>query len=158
MEESYSQDNKVLKWIKRIAIALIIGSVIYALYPKIEGIVNSAKKMADIANARNIYNTISEALILDEVEAPNKGIYIDLSDNPLEEEDELGNKIDIEYIYKIKNKLEQKTNYYSKYTKFDKNKSFVIYINKEGNLKIYVSPINSNEIEEIYPKSEGVYK
>ena len=158
MEESYSQENKVLKWMKRIAIALIIAGVIYALYPKIEGIINSAKKMADVANARNIYNTISEALILDELEAPKQGIYIDLSDNPLEEEDELGNKIDIEYIYKIKNKLEQKTNYYSKYTKLDKNKSFVIYINKEGNLKIYVSPINSNEIEEIYPNKEGVYK
>lgn len=158
MEESYSQENKVLKWMKRIAIALIIAGVIYALYPKIEGIINSAKKMADVANARNIYNTISETLILDELEAPKQGIYIDLSDNPLEEEDELGNKIDIEYIYKIKNKLEQKTNYYSKYTKLDKNKSFVIYINKEGNLKIYVSPINSNEIEEIYPNKEGVYK
>ncbi|MGM9977763.1 MAG: hypothetical protein ACI33J_03095 [Clostridium sp.] len=158
MEESYSQENKVLKWIKRIAIVLIIGSVIYALYPKIEGIINSAKKMADVANARNIYNTISEALILDEIEAPKQGIYIDLSDNPLEEEDELGNKIDIKYIYKIKDKLKQKTNYYSKYTKLDKNKSFVIYINKEGILTIYVSPIDSDEIEEIYPKSEGVYK
>ena len=158
MDESYSQDNKVLKWIKRISIALIIGSVIYALYPKIEGIINSAKKMADVANARNIYNTISEALILDEVEAPKKSIYIDLSDNPLKKEDELGNKIDIEYIYKIKNKLKQKTNYYSKYTRLDKNKSFVIYINKEGNLTIYVSSIDSNEIEEIYPKGEGVYK
>ena len=158
MEESYSQENKILKWIKRIAIALIIGGVIYALYPKIEGIINSAKKMADVANARNIYNTISEALILDEIEAPKQGIYIDLSDNPLEEEDELGNKIDIKYIYKIKNKLEQKTNYYSKYTKLDPNKSFVIYINKEGILTIYVSPIDSNEIEEIYPRGEGVYK
>lgn len=158
MEESYSQDNKVLKWIKRIAIILIVTGVIYALYPKIEGIVNSAKKMADIANARNIYNTLSEALILDEIEAPKKDIYIDLSDKPLEEKDELGNKIDIKYIYKIKDTLKQKTNYYSKYTKLDQNKSFVIYINKEGNLKIYVSPISSNEIEEIYPRGEGVYK
>ncbi|MDY4077263.1 MAG: hypothetical protein SOY42_00515 [Clostridium sp.] len=158
MEESYSQENKILKWIKRIAIVLIIAGVVYALYPQIKGIINSAKKMADVANARNIYNTLSEALILDEVEAPKQNIYIDLSDKPLKEEDELGNKIDIKYIYKIKDKLKQKTNYYSKYTKLDPNKSFVIYINKEGNLTIYVSPIDSNEIEEIYPKSEGVYK
>ena len=44
MEESYSQENKVLKWIKRIVIILIVAGVIYALYPKIEGIINSAKK------------------------------------------------------------------------------------------------------------------
>lgn len=114
--------------------------------------------MADIANARNIYNTISEVLILDEVEAPKEDIYIDLSDNPLEEEDELGNKIDKKYIYKIKNKLKQKTNYYSKYTKLDKNKSFIIYINKEGKLTIYVSSIESDKMEEIYPGGEGVYR
>ena len=83
MEGSYSQENKVLKCIKRIAIVLIIAGVVYALYPKIEGIINSAKKIADIANSRNIYNTISESLILDEIEAPKEGIYIDLSDNPL---------------------------------------------------------------------------
>ena len=99
--ESSSQNNKGLKWIKRIAIILILAGVIYALYPKIEGIINSAKKIADIANARNIYNTMSETLILDELEEPKENIYIDLSDNPINEEDE--NKIDIKYIYKVKN-------------------------------------------------------
>ena len=154
--KSYSQNNKGLKWIKRIAIILILAGVIYALYPKIEGIINSAKKMADIANARNIYNTMSETLILDELEEPKENIYIDLSDNPINEEDE--NKIDIKYIYKVKNILKESLNYYSKYTKLNKNKSFVIYINKEGILTIYVSPIDSDEIEEIYPKGEGVYR
>ena len=154
--ESSSQNNKGLKWIKRIAIILILAGVIYALYPKIEGIINSAKKMADIANARNIYNTISETLILDEIEEPKENIYIDLSDNPINEEDE--NKIDIKYIYKVKNILKESLNYYSKYTKLNKNKSFVIYITTDGDLTIYVSPVDSDEIEEIYPKGEGVYR
>lgn len=154
--ESSSQNNKGLKWIKRIAIILILAGVIYALYPKIEGIINSAKKMADIANARNIYNTMSETLILDELEEPKENIYIDLSDNPINEEDE--NKIDIKYIYKVKNILKESLNYYSKYTKLNKNKSFVIYITTDENLTIYVSPVDSNEIEEIYPKGEGVYR
>ena len=154
--ESSSQNNKGLKWIKRIAIILILAGVIYALYPKIEGIINSAKKMADIANARNIYNTISETLILDELEEPKGNIYIDLSDNPINEEDE--NKIDIKYIYKVKNILKESLNYYSKYTKLNKNKSFVIYITTDGDLTIYVSPVDSDEIEEIYPKGEGVYR
>ena len=154
--ESSSQNNKGLKWIKRIAIILILAGVIYALYPKIEGIINSAKKMADIANARNIYNTISETLILDEIEEPKENIYIDLSDNPINEEDE--NKIDIKYIYKVKNILKESLNYYSKYTKLNKNKSFVIYITTDENLTIYVSPVDSDEIEEIYPKGEGVYR
>ena len=130
--------------------------VIYALYPKIEGIINSAKKIADIANARNIYNTMSETLILDELETPKENIYIDLSDNPINEEDE--NKIDIKYIYKVKNILKESLNYYSKYTKLNKNKSFVIYITTDGDLTIYVSPVDSDEIEEIYPKGEGVYR
>lgn len=154
--ESSSQNNKGLKWIKRIAIILILAGVIYALYPKIEGIINSAKKMADIANARNIYNTMSETLILDELEEPKENIYIDLSDNPINEEDE--NKIDIKYIYKVKNILKESLNYYSKYTKLNKNKSFVIYITTDGDLTIYVSPVDSDEIEEIYPKGEGVYR
>ena len=154
--ESSSQNNKGLKWIKRIAIILILAGVIYALYPKIEGIINSAKKIADIANARNIYNTMSETLILDELETPKENIYIDLSDNPINEEDE--NKIDIKYIYKVKNILKERLNYYSKYTKLNKNKSFVIYITTDGDLTIYVSPVDSNEIEEIYPKGEGVYR
>ena len=154
--ESSSQNNKGLKWIKRIIIILILAGVIYALYPKIEGIINSAKKMADIANARNIYNTISETLILDELEAPKENIYIDLSDNPINEEAE--NKIDIKYIYKVKNILKESLNYYSKYTKLNKNKSFVIYITTDGDLTIYVSPVDSDEIEEIYPKGEGVYR
>ncbi|MFQ8892254.1 MAG: hypothetical protein ACLR8H_07740 [Clostridium sp.] len=154
--ESSSQNNKGLKWIKRIAIILILAGVIYALYPKIEGIINSAKKIADIANARNIYNTMSETLILDELEEPKENIYIDLSDNPINEEDE--NKIDIKYIYKVKNILKESLNYYSKYTKLNKNKSFVIYITTDGDLTIYVSPVDSNEIEEIYPKGEGVYR
>ncbi len=154
--ESSSQNSKGLKWIKRIAIILILAGVIYALYPKIEGIINSAKKMADIANARNIYNTISETLILDEIEEPKENIYIDLSDNPINEEDE--NKIDIKYIYKVKNILKESLNYYSKYTKLNKNKSFVIYITTDENLTIYVSPVDSDEIEEIYPKGEGVYR
>lgn len=154
--ESSSQNNKGLKWIKRIAIILILAGVIYALYPKIEGIINSAKKIADIANARNIYNTMSETLILDELETPKENIYIDLSDNPINEEDE--NKIDIKYIYKVKNILKENLNYYSKYTKLNKNKSFVIYITTDENLTIYVSPVDSNEIEEIYPKGEGVYR
>lgn len=154
--ESSSQNNKGLKWIKRIAIILILAGVIYALYPKIEGIINSAKKIADIANARNIYNTMSETLILDELETPKENIYIDLSDNPINEEDE--NKIDIKYIYKVKNILKESLNYYSKYTKLNKNKSFVIYITTDENLTIYVSPVDSNEIEEIYPKGEGVYR
>ncbi|MBS6600815.1 MAG: hypothetical protein KH333_07320 [Clostridium sp.] len=154
--ESSSQNNKGLKWIKRIAIILILAGVIYALYPKIEGIINSAKKIADIANARNIYNTMSETLILDELETPKENIYIDLSDNPINEEDE--NKIDIKYIYKVKNILKESLNYYSKYTKLNKNKSFVIYITTDGDLTIYVSPVDSNEIEEIYPKGEGVYR
>lgn len=154
--ESSSQNNKGLKWIKRIAIILILAGVIYALYPKIEGIINSAKKIADIANARNIYNTMSETLILDEIEEPKENIYIDLSDNPINEEDE--NKIDIKYIYKVKNILKESLNYYSKYTKLNKNKSFVIYITTDGDLTIYVSPVDSDEIEEIYPKGEGVYR
>lgn len=154
--ESSSQNSKGLKWIKRIAIILILAGVIYALYPKIVGIINSAKKIADIANARNIYNTISETLILDEIEEPKENIYIDLSDNPIDEEDE--NKIDIKYIYKVKNILKEKLNYYSKYTKLNKNKSFVIYITTDGDLKIYVSSIDSDKIEEIYPKGEGVYR
>ena len=154
--ESSSQNNKGLKWIKIIAIILILAGVIYALYPKIEGIINSAKKIADIANARNIYNTMSETLILDELEEPKENIYIDLSDNPINEEDE--NKIDIKYIYKVKNILKESLNYYSKYTKLNKNKSFVIYITTDGDLTIYVSPVDSNEIEEIYPKGEGVYR
>ncbi len=154
--ESSSQNNKGLKWIKRIAIILILAGVIYALYPKIEGIINSAKKIADIANARNIYNTMSETLILDELEEPKENIYIDLSDNPINEEDE--NKIDIKYIYKVKNILKESLNYYSKYTKLNKNKSFVIYITTDGDLTIYVSPVDSDEIEEIYPKGEGVYR
>ena len=104
--ESSSQNSKGLKWIKRIAIILILAGVIYALYPKIEGIINSAKKIADIANARNIYNTMSETLILDELEEPKENIYIDLSDNPINEEDE--NKIDIKYIYKVKNILKER--------------------------------------------------
>lgn len=148
--ESSSQNNKGLKWIKRIAIILILAGVIYALYPKIEGIINSAKKIADIANARNIYNTMSETLILDELETPKENIYIDLSDNPINEEDE--NKIDIKYIYKVKNILKESLNYYSKYTKLNKNKSFVIYITTDGDLTIYVSPVDSNEIEEILSK------
>ena len=152
--ESSSQNNKGLKWIKRIAIILILAGVIYALYPKIEGIINSAKKIADIANARNIYNTMSETLILDELEEPKENIYIDLSDNPINEE----NKIDIKYIYKVKNILKESLNYYSKYTKLNKNKSFVIYITTDGDLTIYVSPVDSDEIEEIYPKGEGVYR
>lgn len=154
--ESSSQNSKGLKWIKRIVIILILAGVIYALYPKIEGIINSAKKIADIANARNIYNTMSETLILDELETPKENIYIDLSDNPINEEDE--NKIDIKYIYKVKNILKESLNYYSKYTKLNKNKSFVIYITTDGDLTIYVSPVDSNEIEEIYPKGEGVYR
>ena len=154
--ESSSQNSKGLKWIKRIAIILILAGVIYALYPKIEGIINSAKKIADIANARNIYNTMSETLILDELETHKENIYIDLSDNPINEEDE--NKIDIKYIYKVKNILKENLNYYSKYTKLNKNKSFVIYITTDENLTIYVSPVDSNEIEEIYPKGEGVYR
>ncbi len=154
--ESSSQNSKGLKWIKRIVIILILAGVIYALYPKIEGIINSAKKIADIANARNIYNTMSETLILDELETPKENIYIDLSDNPINEEDE--NKIDIKYIYKVKNILKESLNYYSKYTKLNKNKSFVIYITTDENLTIYVSPVDSNEIEEIYPKGEGVYR
>ena len=154
--ESSSQNSKGLKWIKRIAIILILAGIIYALYPKIEGIINSAKKIADIANARNIYNTMSETLILDELETPKENIYIDLSDNPINEEDE--NKIDIKYIYKVKNILKENLNYYSKYTKLNKNKSFVIYITTDENLTIYVSPVDSNEIEEIYPKGEGVYR
>ena len=154
--ESSSQNSKGLKGIKRIAIILILAGVIYALYPKIEGIINSAKKIADIANARNIYNTMSETLILDELETPKENIYIDLSDNPINEEDE--NKIDIKYIYKVKNILKENLNYYSKYTKLNKNKSFVIYITTDENLTIYVSPVDSNEIEEIYPKGEGVYR
>ena len=154
--ESSSQNSKGLKWIKRIVIILILAGVIYALYPKIEGIINSAKKIADIANARNIYNTMSETLILDELETPKENIYIDLSDNPINEEDE--NKIDIKYIYKVKNILKENLNYYSKYTKLNKNKSFVIYITTDGDLTIYVSPVDSNEIEEIYPKGEGVYR
>lgn len=154
--ESSSQNSKGLKWIKRIAIILILAGVIYALYPKIVGIINSAKKIADIANARNIYNTISETLILDEIEEPKENIYIDLSDNPIDEEDE--NKIDIKYIYKVKNILKENLNYYSKYTKLNKNKSFVIYITTDGDLKIYVSSIDSDKIEEIYPKGEGVYR
>lgn len=44
MEGLYSQENKVLKLIKRITIVLILVGVVYALYPKIEGIINSAKK------------------------------------------------------------------------------------------------------------------
>lgn len=154
--ESSSQNSKGLKWIKRIVIILILAGVIYALYPKIEGIINSAKKIADIANARNIYNTMSETLILDELEEPKENIYIDLSDNPINEEDE--NKIDIKYIYKVKNILKESLNYYSKYTKLNKNKSFVIYITTDGDLTIYVSPVDSDEIEEIYPKGEGVYR
>ncbi|MFQ7000679.1 MAG: hypothetical protein ACLRRH_04985 [Clostridium sp.] len=73
--ESSSQNNKGLKWIKRIAIILILAGVIYALYPKIEGIINSAKKIADIANERNIYNTIVRNLILDELEEQRKHLY-----------------------------------------------------------------------------------
>ena len=87
---------------------------------------------------------------------PKENIYIDLSDNPINEEDE--NKIDIKYIYKVKNILKESLNYYSKYTKLNKNKSFVIYITTDGDLTIYVSPVDSNEIEEIYPKGEGVYR
>ena len=99
---------------------------------------------------------MSETLILDELETPKENIYIDLSDNPINEEDE--NKIDIKYIYKVKNILKESLNYYSKYTKLNKNKSFVIYITTDGDLTIYVSPVDSNEIEEIYPKGEGVYR
>ena len=52
--ESSSQNSKGLKWVKRIAIILILAGVIYALYPKIEGIINSAKKIADIANSSRV--------------------------------------------------------------------------------------------------------
>lgn len=128
-------------------IALVISS---AIIPTIKKTRESTRKVQDIASAKTIHNTIYEGLLIDKIEYPEKDIFI-----VVEKDSEVSPGLNAGYRKSVLNYLHDNMIKVPYETKFDETKKFLIKIEPDGEVSIYVGSYFGDRV---YPNPTGVYQ
>lgn len=128
-------------------IALILGT---AIMPAIKKALESTRKVQDISIAKTIHNTIYEGLLTDKIGYPNNDIFV-----VVEKDSEVSPGLNAEYRKSILNYLHNNIIKIPYETKLDKTKKFLIKIQTDGEVSIYVGSYFGDRV---YPNPTGVYQ
>ena len=128
-------------------IALILST---AIMPAIKKARESTRKVQDISIAKTIHNTIYEGLLIDKIEYPEKDIFI-----VVEKDSEVSPGLNAGYRKSVLNYLHDNMIKVPYETKFDETKKFLIKIEPDGEVSIYVGSYFGDRV---YPNPTGVYQ
>lgn len=141
-EHSYSY----IELICTMVIALLIFSC--AVVPGVKNVTNKFNKTADVLIAKNIYDSLTYALVLDNIAYPDKEMYIVVTDR-----EEINSSLDKGYKYNVLSYLESHLSSYPSKTKLNKE-NYVIHITPDGIITI-LSGTQFGSV--IYPQGNGEY-
>lgn len=128
-------------------IALVIST---SIIPTIKKARESARRINDIATAKTIYTTTYEGLLTDKIEYPNNDIFI-----VVETSSEVSPGLNSEYRKSVLNYLHDNMTKVPYNTSLDKTKKFLIKIQTDGEVSIYVGSYFGDRV---YPNPTGAYE
>ncbi|MEI3335953.1 MAG: type II secretion system protein [Clostridium sp.] len=128
-------------------IALVLST---AIIPAMKRARESARKVNDIATAKTIYTTTYEGLLTDKIDYPDKDIFI-----VVETSSEVSPGLNSEYRKSVLNYLHDNMTKVPYNTSLDKTKKFLIKIQTDGEVSIYVGSYFGDRV---YPNPTGAYE